>query len=1569
MNNEDDDVLRPNRAQAMRMSRRLGCSGAHEFEDSWMPCESHEELTRILDQINSLDEKDDECLPCSQGKSAQVRKRKRRGKKPVEPDGWEDLGQGGVAGIDTLADGSLVSASFQKSLTQWFKERWVDISRPKKGGGFEPCGRDDADKGKYPKCVPASRARSMTPEEIRDAVTRKRRAESTETRVDKKPIYVPTKKKDDESFFEEKAAIPTNPELYARVKEEAKRKFDVYPSAYANAWLVREYKKRGGKYRSGKADDGEYEDFVENLTEMQLSDFIDWMEQNEKAESKCPPATQDIAINLRNRKKAIDSASYGPLNPNEKNTAYWAKLAGEWDVDIPTAKKQRCGNCALFIVTDKMKDCIEQGVTGGERKDEWDAIDAVGELGYCEAFDFKCAAKRTCRAWVTGGPITEEKPVEEKAERRIRKTDPDVFASPDSARVRSRQLGCIGIRRYRTDDNGEAWMPCTNESDYRLRMGSSPLARRRDAERDKNFVRRVALAASKLNRKKSALPASEASTIDLDQATMRLLSDKVKLHNDRMQKSGNPDWSRASLRALKAVYYRGSGASSRAYKSGMSGNQWALGRVNAFLQILSNGKPSNLGYVTDNDLLPEGHPWKKREKTLVQRVTMPGAIDNLKAYGDYWSDASKAFDQTLLETKAAKRRAGAKLRTIGQEVAKRGGALVDEDGMLRCPPTSLNGGQFTNWKLDGCNDPSGAVRVIAQRVTDDALAAIPENRRITNAQAAQIARQGVATSRLTEGARSSIRYRKDIFRKINPRTRNADRLEAIKKFDTASRKALSSRLGDRDLSSVTTDELDQILALTNKAGQSVWSERQTEKLLKLRQEIDDLESDIRSIQIMGTGLDETYAIPRNVSVTFDADDIFDENDALSLDGEEGVFRWLSDNIDEITSVKSGSIGTVINAVYDDATGTVTFDIADVYDKSEQSLDSVTNIARARGAASVLDMDRLADRDMEGAFIDTGVEKADSTYAPSQPTTDVRVRRPRTTDPTGQVSRLAGQDKVGGRNYTPGQKAAMVNAMIEGVPGLLHIKPVPILRAGSEDYSPAQLKQIDDAVMQINDYIKENMMRLLAQYDSPEDKEFRARAKHWYPVANQYIGSIAAETDIHPSLVAAAMAAISPQLSWDSNVVLGEHMAKMIADPDFEVSDEVAKAMAEGIIKARASGGGTKWKQMVKSSETAKTELQNRLNKLRSRRNRGSRASQKRREGTIAALEYQLKSLENDMKFLQSVGDLDAEQMTEQFKGRRIQDMSNFEVAIAHRAHASVNGMKYIDGSEGPLMELDLNPDPVTGKANPIRRNKKATGAYLVNDIKAIQMLRDGDRLAAIAGDVDSPEHAAFMSAMISSLLGNESKVRSFYNNLNNPMDSYFKDITNDTWMAVAGFAMPAKAATTKRNGKPFNETKVLFDSLESLGHGRGYGLVSAAIMNVAEEWKQLTGEDFTQYPRAMQSVLWELARREWLPGNKTEALAASRELADAISSGRSEFSLDDRHEMLGYIRTATYGKAEFGNRGGGIVEFLKARGVDTDISKMSKMSVQDRIQLILSVMKDSRGRPLFKGPIPIAEEA
>ena len=45
---------------------------------------------------------------------------------------------------------------------------------------------------------------------------------------------------------------PTNPELWSKAKALAKKKFDVYPSAYANGWAAKWYKNKGGGWRSSK---------------------------------------------------------------------------------------------------------------------------------------------------------------------------------------------------------------------------------------------------------------------------------------------------------------------------------------------------------------------------------------------------------------------------------------------------------------------------------------------------------------------------------------------------------------------------------------------------------------------------------------------------------------------------------------------------------------------------------------------------------------------------------------------------------------------------------------------------------------------------------------------------------------------------------------------------------------------------------------------------------------------------------------------------------------------------------------------------------------------------------------------------------------------------------------------------------------------------------------------------------------------------------------------------------------------------------------------------------------------
>lgn len=121
----------------------------------------------------------------------------------------------------------------------------------------------------------------------------------------------------------------------------------------------------------------------------------------------CPPATQDIVLNLTNRQNAIDNVGYGPLNPAEPNVEFWQDKADRWNTTPEETKKSICGNCVFFDRRPKTLQCIETGLAEGGSGDEsaWDSIDQA-ELGYCTALDFKCAASRTCNAWAAGGPIT-----------------------------------------------------------------------------------------------------------------------------------------------------------------------------------------------------------------------------------------------------------------------------------------------------------------------------------------------------------------------------------------------------------------------------------------------------------------------------------------------------------------------------------------------------------------------------------------------------------------------------------------------------------------------------------------------------------------------------------------------------------------------------------------------------------------------------------------------------------------------------------------------------------------------------------------------------------------------------------------------------------------------------------------------------------------------------------------------------------------------------------------------------------------------------------------------------------
>jgi hypothetical protein len=92
--------------------------------------------------------------------------------------------------------------------------------------GYEQQGMKEKDGRMVPNCVPVKKGETMEMDKA------------------KKPNY------DDFIKPRRGGSTPSNPKLYATVVQAAKDKFDVYPSAVANSWVVQEYKRRGGTYKS-----------------------------------------------------------------------------------------------------------------------------------------------------------------------------------------------------------------------------------------------------------------------------------------------------------------------------------------------------------------------------------------------------------------------------------------------------------------------------------------------------------------------------------------------------------------------------------------------------------------------------------------------------------------------------------------------------------------------------------------------------------------------------------------------------------------------------------------------------------------------------------------------------------------------------------------------------------------------------------------------------------------------------------------------------------------------------------------------------------------------------------------------------------------------------------------------------------------------------------------------------------------------------------------------------------------------------------------------------------------------
>jgi len=100
--------------------------------------------------------------------------------------------------------------------------------------------------------------------------------------------------------------IPTKPKLWSRAKALARKKFKVYPSAYANAWASRWYKKHGGRWKKSK----------KNTTESFIQKILSLREKVENPSNKGTMTKKEI----RNRDKRAKSGNFSKYRPIKGDT-------------------------------------------------------------------------------------------------------------------------------------------------------------------------------------------------------------------------------------------------------------------------------------------------------------------------------------------------------------------------------------------------------------------------------------------------------------------------------------------------------------------------------------------------------------------------------------------------------------------------------------------------------------------------------------------------------------------------------------------------------------------------------------------------------------------------------------------------------------------------------------------------------------------------------------------------------------------------------------------------------------------------------------------------------------------------------------------------------------------------------------------------------------------------------------------------------------------------------------------------------------------------------------------------
>lgn len=140
------------------------------------------------------------------------------------------------------------------------------------------------------------------------------------------------RKKRNEMTIEEKVNLflekncPTDPGKWAASKAAAKSKFDVYPSAYANGWAAKNYKSKGGGWRTCK-ESVEYPELsLENFDEIKVLTKEEFM-------NECWEGYKEVGGKMKNGKMVPNCVPVKEDIDSDKDVNYGKVEPEEYDVD------------------------------------------------------------------------------------------------------------------------------------------------------------------------------------------------------------------------------------------------------------------------------------------------------------------------------------------------------------------------------------------------------------------------------------------------------------------------------------------------------------------------------------------------------------------------------------------------------------------------------------------------------------------------------------------------------------------------------------------------------------------------------------------------------------------------------------------------------------------------------------------------------------------------------------------------------------------------------------------------------------------------------------------------------------------------------------------------------------------------------------------------------------------------------------------------------------------------------------------------------------------------------------